>query len=39
VFGFGFGDEGDRSVWVAGMTGDVYRVEVGVGGYPISTPQ
>jgi sugar lactone lactonase YvrE len=38
VFGFGFGDEGDRSVWVAGMTGDVYRVEVGVGGYPISMP-
>jgi hypothetical protein len=38
VFGYGFGDESDESLWITSITGDVHRVELGVRGYPIALP-
>ena len=37
-FGYGFGDENDQAMFVTGQAGGVYRVEVGLSGYPITLP-
>jgi len=37
-FGYGFGDENDRSLFITGQAGNVYRMGVGVEGYAITLP-
>lgn len=37
-FGYGFGDANDQALFVVGTQGEVYRVDAGVGGYPITLP-
>ena len=37
AFGVGFGDENDRSLFVTGLSGDVYRIHLGVGGAPTAS--
>lgn len=37
-FGFGFGDSNDSALFVIGIAGDVYRIDVGVPGYAIALP-
>jgi hypothetical protein len=34
-FGYGFGDDNDRSLFVTAISGDIYIVDVGIEGYPI----
>lgn len=38
-FGYGFGDDSDRSLFITGQQGNVYRMYVGLEGYPISLPE
>ncbi|MBV1861175.1 MAG: hypothetical protein KUG77_22350 [Nannocystaceae bacterium] len=37
-FGYGFGDSNDQAMFVTGQAGNVYRVEIGLSGYPITLP-
>ncbi len=37
-FGFGFGNSYDESLFITGLGGFLYRLELGVAGYPITLP-
>lgn len=37
-FGYGFGDENDERLFVTGVLGDIYVIDVGIEGYPIPLP-
>lgn len=37
-FGYGFGDENDQSLFVTGVLGNIYVIDVGVEGYAIPLP-
>lgn len=37
-FGYGFGDSNDQAMFVTGQAGNVYRIEIGLSGYPITLP-
>ncbi|MGH1341465.1 MAG: hypothetical protein ACRBN8_07940 [Nannocystales bacterium] len=37
-FGYGFGDSNDQAMFVTGQGGNIYRVEIGLSGYPITLP-
>jgi DNA-binding beta-propeller fold protein YncE len=37
-FGYGFDNEFDQAMFVTGQQGGVYRVQVGISGYPIALP-
>lgn len=37
-FGYGFGDSNDQALFVTGQEGDVFRIEIGLSGYPITLP-
>ncbi len=37
-FGYGFGDSSDQALFVTGQAGNVYRIEIGLSGYPITLP-
>lgn len=37
-FGYGFGDDNDQAMFATGQAGGVFRIEVGLSGYPINLP-
>ncbi len=37
-FGYGFGNAYDRSGFVTGQAGNIYRIDLGVGGYDVTLP-
>ena len=39
MFGYGFGNEYDQAAFVTGQNGNIYRIQLGVGGYPLALPE